>query len=311
MNLVQVGLGAWGVRLRGALPPGARLSAVVTSRADARCWLDAETRVCTDLADALTLAPDGVLVTNPASAHVPTLKAIWAQSPGMPVWVEKPLGLVLAEARDLARLHADTGGGLLLVDHILLFNRNLLELVAGLSAPVTLVQGWDMNLGPFRTDCSALWDYGPHAVAVALWMAGAKLNAEQGANVRVTRAQRLGSEKGMLIELELDIDAQCRVVLVVGNGAVLKRREYQIVLESGEKRLFDGTQLADPMPLNAVLAAFCAAIEQGRAPEGDGRWGWALPLAVMTVLTEAERLLDSQSSVSNEWCRVSSTRNDR
>jgi predicted dehydrogenase len=224
--------------------------------------------------------PDGVIIANEASKHEATAAEVWMHRLDMPVFVEKPFPLSTLYGSGL--LHDE---GILLVDHTQLFNENLIALRA-LGMPKH-IYATDRGLGPFRADCNPLWDYGPHAVALALYLAG--FPAKGGVHVR--DATLSPSPAGCSVELDLRIGEHTTAILTVGNNATTKARYCTNQYENGALREWDGLHPCSTPPLTAALAAFCDAVRNGRAPEGDVRFGWALPLAVTQVLAEAEEVL--------------------
>lgn len=80
-----------------------------------------------------------------------------------PVIVEKPVAFVASEVKELLDLSRELRI-LLIVDYIHTFNEGVMNLKSDGLQRLSITLG---NNGPVR-DYSALWDYGSHAVAVAL-----------------------------------------------------------------------------------------------------------------------------------------------
>jgi predicted dehydrogenase len=284
MNLALVGLGRWAGRIIDSLPVEARVTTVVTRRPDAATVVPKGSAIVGRPEELEGRDIDAVIVANEASAHVRTLEAIWTIDPALPAFVEKPLALSTSSLKPLADAFGRSGRGLLLVDHVQLFNVNALALKAALSGCRNCsIDGAESNDGPVREDCSGLWDYGPHAVAMALFLAG-----EDTRDARIVSARRIGDARRHVVEFELAMGGSS-ARLSVGNGAVSRNRRYAVLDATGRRLEFDGLAAADPPPLSAALAAFCNAVRAGAAPSSDIRWGWELPAAVTRLLEDVER----------------------
>jgi predicted dehydrogenase len=175
LKLGVIGAGAWGknhVRTAAALAEG-ELTAV--------CDVDPAVRerlarqfpavyVTAELEDLLTRV-DAVVIASPAATHARF--ALACLEAGKPCLVEKPFALSTADAQAVARAAAERKLPVL-AGHLLVFHPAVERLR-------TLVQGGDLgrvyylyglrvNLGQVRADENALWSFGPHDVAVALYL---------------------------------------------------------------------------------------------------------------------------------------------
>lgn len=291
MKLALVGTGKWAQNIARSLPPGVELAAVVSSRTD----LPATPRVYPSVAELPLDHLDGVVIANTAEDHLLSLMQVWQRNEHLPVFIEKPVAMHAAGAEDFEAMM--TGGwfsdtvvpdGTLLVDHTQLFNQNLIDLKRDLDGvPPADIHGVDRGVGPFRADCNPLWDYGPHAVAVALYLTGFPFPG--GVHVRDAWLDK--NEHGASIDFELQLGAKTRAQFTVGNNALEKARHCSVRSLSGVRRTWEGQQACAVPPLTAALAAFCSAVEAGHAPEGDARFGWALPLEVTRILADIEEVL--------------------
>jgi predicted dehydrogenase len=116
---------------------------------------------------------DAVVVATPASSHAEHgLAAIRA---GKHVLVEKPLGLTAANCDQMCE-EAETAGVRLMVGHTFLYSepvRFLRRLIQDDElGQVLYVYGQRLNLGVIRDDLNALWNFGPHDVAILLYLLG-------------------------------------------------------------------------------------------------------------------------------------------
>jgi len=238
---------------------------------------------------------DGVIVASPAPLHHAMAAA--ALEAGLPVMVEKPLALTLADAADLAR-RAELNGAVLLVDHLLLFHPAF-EHLLGLLPRLGRVQHLAIaggNRGPFRADTPPFEDYAPHAFSEALVLA-----AERPAHVAARYLARSdGPEgRGELVEVRLGFPAGGQALIETGNLMPGKRRELLLQAERGQAQFSDlaamplvvnglALPVADEPPLDRAVAAFVAAIAGRPHPH----LGAGLALAIAELMAECRRQLD-------------------
>lgn len=179
VGMAILGLGRWGMHLlRNFLalsegrvvaiadPDSARLQA-----ATAEFGLDCRSPKILTLTDwraALNLAGlDAVAIATPASTHADLLRA--ALKRGLHTFVEKPLTLSTADARELCQLAAARGRQLV-VDHIYLFHpavqqgRSLIQ--QGQIGQLRYGTSSRTHLGPVRSDVNVLWDLAIHDIAI-------------------------------------------------------------------------------------------------------------------------------------------------
>jgi UDP-2-acetamido-3-amino-2,3-dideoxy-glucuronate N-acetyltransferase len=120
-----------------------------------------------------------VAIAAPAALHHRLARA--ALLAGKDVFVEKPLCLDLADARDLTEL-ARQRGRVLMVGHLLQYHpvvQHLHRMVAGgdLGA-LHYITSNRLNLGKFRREENSLWSFAPHDLSVILSLAGGELPAK-------------------------------------------------------------------------------------------------------------------------------------
>ena len=174
-----VGLGYWGPNLARNFDrlPGAELAYC--------CDLDEA-----NLAKARTLYP-GVTITDDyaqllgddeldaivVATSVPTHYALGkkALEAGKHTFIEKPIALKAADARDLLDT-ADEYGVKLMVGHLLEYHpavAKMKELIdSGELGKVFYAYANRLNLGKVRTDENALWSFGPHDISVLNYLTG-------------------------------------------------------------------------------------------------------------------------------------------
>ena len=158
VTLALIGAGRWGTNIRRTLEhlPGCQLKYVET-----RQWK----RLLTvrDL--------DGVLVATPGSTHAEIALPFIRRR--IPTFIEKPLTTSL---RDALRLQtaAKKFGALVFVGHVHLYSPAYWKAkdLARRAGRIRLITAEGMNNGPYRDDMSALWDWAPHDLAMALDLVG-------------------------------------------------------------------------------------------------------------------------------------------
>ncbi len=309
IRLALIGAGAWGrniIRTADALD-GVDLTCVVSRNASTPELVGEGCVVCDDWRRALKHGQvDGVIIATPPSLHFEMTRE--AVRRGIPVLVEKPFTMDLAQAASLVRAARDSRC-LVMVDHIHLFGpayRELKKRVARAGA-VRAIRAIGGNFGPFRPDVPVLWDWGPHDVAMCVDLLG--MTPEE---VDAEWVERRESPRGVgeVIELRLTfprgIEARCRI----GNLIRPKRRYFAVHLES-EVIIYDDLapakltlhapserltpvvgrgktiELPGEQLLANVIEAFAMAI---RAGERDSVH-LDLGLDVVSVLSSCERIL--------------------
>jgi predicted dehydrogenase len=168
LRIGLIGAGRWGARYITTIGDGDRLRLVRVARAhDLPVPSDCE--VTTDWRS-LIAAPDldGVINASPPSMHAEM--AVAALEADRPALVEKPLALDVASARAIQEI-AHRRRAVVLAGHVDLFHPAYRELKRRVGRP-THVRCCVGGPGPVRPDVNALWDYGPHALGMALDLAG-------------------------------------------------------------------------------------------------------------------------------------------
>ncbi len=178
LRVAVIGAGNWGwnhVRTLYAMPD-VELAAVCDTSAKRREQVGRQFPgvPVTDGAEQAMKGADAVVVATPAGAHAPL--ALAAIDRGLPVLVEKPFALTVADAEAVAERAAATGVPVL-VGHLLLFHPVIERLRAMIRAgelgTIYYLYSQRVNLGQVRPDENALWSFGPHDVSVALDLLGA------------------------------------------------------------------------------------------------------------------------------------------
>lgn len=210
--------------------------------------------------------PDGAVVaTEPGRHEALCTHLIGAR---IPVLVEKPLTLSAAGAERLRGL-AQTAGVPAMVDLIYLFSHGYRELKRLLPriGDLRLIRTTGGNRGPFRAYLSALWDFGPHDIAIALDLAGCD-------PIRVAASIVDGDARRHVVHVQLTFASGVSADLTFGNLMPERRRSVEcegtlgrlswVDGSTGELRL-DGTPVAlsGPAPLDTALREFADCIGTG------------------------------------------------
>jgi len=244
---------------------------------------------------------DAVIIATPVSTHYELARR--SLEAGKHVLVEKPLAGTAEEADRLIEL-ADDRGLAIMCGHTFLFSppviaiREMIE--RGDLGEIYFISSSRVNLGLHQRDVSVLWDLAPHDYSILLhWLseppesvsaigrdsivegtpdvAFATLSFPNGllANVELSwlapsklrRTVLVGSEKMVVYD-----DTSAEQVRVFDHGVVYQDPEsfgeFQLSYRTGD---ILSPKLGTEEPLAVQLAAFLAAIEQGRAPEDHTR----------------------------------------
>lgn len=240
---------------------------------------------------------EGVIIATPPSLHAEmTIAAVAA---GIPVLVEKPLTLGLAEAARL-REQVRTRNGLVMVDHTHLYHPAFEELKRHVAAlgMIREIEAEAGNQGPYREDVPVLWDWGPHDVAMCL-----NLLRESPREIRATLEERTtqGSAVAETLRLELVFSSGARARIRVSN-MMEKTRRFSVRCAAGvlvyddiaRNKLVlqrDGGEgpinVSPEPPLSRVVKAFVAGIDAGN----DATASLDLAVDVVAVLERCARVL--------------------
>ena len=177
LRLAIVGLGYWGPNLARNLARVGELAWVCDLSDDnLRRYgkLYPEARMTADLDEVLADdSVDAVAIATSVPTHHPLGMRVLAA--GKHLFVEKPLALSVAEARELVEA-AEDADRRLMVGHLLLFHpglRAVKRLIdSGELGRLFYLYGNRQNLGKVRADENALWSLGAHDIAVLLDLVG-------------------------------------------------------------------------------------------------------------------------------------------
>jgi predicted dehydrogenase len=175
LKVAVIGAGVWGrnhVRTLAALPE-VELTAVCDISAKRREEISQRYPgvLVTDALEAALRPAEAVVVASAAATHAELATA--AIERGLPVLVEKPFALSVADAERLAALAAARRVPVV-VGHLLLFHPAVERLrtmvVAKELGDIYYLYSQRVNLGQVRPDENALWSFGPHDISVAMFL---------------------------------------------------------------------------------------------------------------------------------------------
>jgi predicted dehydrogenase len=324
VQIAVVGVGGWGKNLARnyAQLPEANLRYV--------CDLDAKkleqvarqypgTRATREFDDLLRDQElEAIVVATHAPSHFKLCKA--ALEAGKDVYVEKPMVLNSADARELIAL-ADRLGRVLMVGHLLEYHpvvTRLREMIAaGELGRVYYVYSQRLNLGTVREDENALWNFAPHDVSSILYVLGREPTdvsargqgyLQKGIEDTVFATLNFGGEAMAHIHVSWLDPHKTRKLTIVGSRKMavfddLEPNEKLRIYDKGAMVNADYDSFAEYValrfgdiviphlkltePLRLECLHFLECVRTRRRPLSDGRDG----LRVVSVLEAAQQSL--------------------
>jgi len=174
-KLAVIGCGYWGKNLVRNMSELGVLAAVVdnhlpTASAIAKTY-NVPTKSFEEILNDKEIT--AVVIASSAVAHAPIAKA--ALHAGKHVFVEKPLALDMADAKDLCTL-AKEKKLTLMVGHLLQYHPAFIALLqavkAGQIGKLRYIQSHRLSFGKIRTEENVLWSFAPHDISMILALAG-------------------------------------------------------------------------------------------------------------------------------------------
>jgi predicted dehydrogenase len=269
LRLGLVGAGAWGrnyIRTIAGIPE-IRLARVAT-----RDWR--ELLRASDI--------DGVIVAVPPAAQ-PEI-ALAAIEAGRPLLLEKPLALSVDAAQRIVAAAA-ARSVFVMVDHVHLFHPafEALKRAAAERGPVLAIEAAAGGPGQ-RPGVPALWDWGPHDVAMCIDLLGAPPEAVDAARLE----SRAAGER-----LRLDLQFARGVSASIELSTLREKHRRFAVRLAAQTLVYDAAPPADAaeLPLARAVRAFAAAIAAGSTSLASAELG----VAVVRTLTRCEERLAEKS----------------
>lgn len=117
----------------------------------------------------------GVIIATPSSTHFKITKEFLER--GFNVLVEKPITTSYKDALEISKI-VRKYRNFVMVGHIYLYNPAFLRVKKLIKSigKIKFISAEGMNYGPIRTDVSALWDWGPHDISMAIDLLGSLPN---------------------------------------------------------------------------------------------------------------------------------------
>ena len=263
---------------------------------------------------------EAIALATPPATHHPLAKR--ALESGHHVLVEKPLTHSLATARELIAL-AEKQGRVLMVDHTFLYHPAVNKIKAlvgsGELGQLRYIDSTRINLGLFQHDVNVLWDLAVHDLSIINFLTPERpLAVSAVATAHTPGAPEnigfivLRYASGLVVHLNCSwvSPVKIRHILIGGDRKMilyndLDANEPLKVYDSGyqaktdEERnrlLFDyrvGDVYSPKIPAREALAAlaedFVRAVDEGRKPVSDGRFG-ADVVAILEAAQQSVRL---------------------
>lgn len=251
---------------------------------------------------------DGIIIASPSSTHYEIARS--ALENGHHIFVEKPLVTSSQQAETLRKISEETGL-VVFVDHTHLFSPAYTKLKAILaenaSQKIKGIKSTGGNTGPYRSDVSALWDYGPHDIALCLDL---MQKTPDQINIQDYLKSKVGDGIGEIIDIEMIFSGTTKAKIKVGNLITPKTRYFSVYLNNATlvyddqaehklvqypaTELFEipagpgkGIILSDETPLKSVLVRFVRLIKENQPDKNSLN----LAVEVVKILERCESII--------------------
>jgi predicted dehydrogenase len=286
IRLGLIGCGAWGWRYIGAAGEAGNCRVTHVAGGDSRNYDPNLYRIpSSEWRSLLVASVDAFIVATPPDTHEEICTTLLKS--GRPVMVEKPLALSYAEAVEIVGTAVHHNAPLL-VNHQHLFAPAYEALRERAFFP-RFIRSSAGNIGPFRS-YSALWDYGPHDVAMALGLGDPR---PEYAALTLCGARREGTDT--VLDL---VSTPAQSEIRIWNERLPKTRrfivsspgwlaEYDDLEPQGRRLRINGEPIAisNEKPLTRSVRAFADAVRTGKT---DWRFG-GFGAEVVRILEDAEK----------------------
>lgn len=177
IKIAQIGVGYWGPNiLRNFYDiENVEVKKVVDKNPDRQKYIKQKYRTIETGEDISEIVGDkeidAVIISTPAGLHYEMVKKVLLSNKHC--FVEKPLALKTAEARELVKI-AEEKGLVLMMGHVFLYNAAVNDLKKRISngelGKIYYIYSQRLNLGRIRSDVNALWNFAPHDVSIVLYL---------------------------------------------------------------------------------------------------------------------------------------------
>lgn len=258
----------------------------------------------------------GVMIATPAETHFAIAKE--ALLSGKDVYVEKPMTIDLAEARELVEL-AQHEGRLLMVGHLLEYHPAICKIESmieeGVLGDIQYIVSNRLNLGKLRTEENVLWSFAPHDISVMLRLmkayptnvisTGGAFLTDCIADTALTQLSFESGAKGHVFvswlnpfkEQKLTVIGSKNMMTFCDMTKTLTLHNQTVGFENGVPSPVKGDEeivdFSDEMPLDLECKHFVESVINSTTPRTDGENG----LRVLSILHDAQRSLDANGAV--------------
>ncbi len=278
INLGLVGAGKWGKNYINTINrmPGIRLAAVVSSNSETRNFVQTDVELFSNWSSIIDISLDGLILAVPPK--VQTEIAMSALKARLPLLLEKPMALDPKEAEKINKASREQKVSIL-VNHIYLHHpvyMKLKQLLINEGSEIKAIHTHSGNRGPFRKEWSALWDWGPHDLAMALDLVKGPASVKKVSLIKRDK----GNKKSGNYLIQLSLSNGATAELKFGNLMPNRVRQLRVQTYRGEY-IFDETNnnclkyftksggnnipVDDAMPLDNLLRCFVKHIKGAQA----------------------------------------------
>ena len=220
-KLALIGTGRWGKNIEHTLQSFSDTELAYTRNED---WKDLLTK--TDI--------EGVLIATPGSTHKEIALAFINK--GIPTFIEKPMATTTNDAKEIYET-ALTNNVPITIGHIHLYNPAYLtakqEVKKNTQLHYIVFEG--TNMGPIRNDMSAIWDWAPHDISMAIDILQTLPTSAKAWGRNILRKHTELYDYAH-IELEFDIP-----VLITNSWLMPEKRKKMMVIGSNNNVTYDDT----------------------------------------------------------------------
>ncbi len=297
IRIALIGRGRWGKNIEKTLRTLPQCTLAYTKEQDYRALLTKK-----DI--------DAVIIATPGSTHARV--ALPFVKRGMPVFIEKPVAISVADAEKLKHA-AEQSGSLVFAGHLHHYNPAYIKTkeLAQKIGKIRFMVAEGSNNGPYRDDMSALWDWAPHDIYMMVDVVGSMPKSVQAWGTSFLRPRTALHDVGYI-----KLNFKNGVIGFIFNSWLFPEKRKKLTLV-GEKSsiVFDDTALqkialyknmgpgvtkktvvqktprvsspAYPktLPLFVELKAFLETVRSRKKPKTNIQEG----LAVVKILAAAEK----------------------